>query len=335
MKERSRQKTGSTSVVLLALLLLTLSIAPTSTKAEEPVHAPSVTERPASSKPFWIDKGIFTSENWLFVVGVATGSTQEEARRRSLDAAKRELTGHLKNYSDMQGLETKELWEEKNPANGTFTTYRLLVLKLRDWTPLLVDKSKVEEVAQILARIEEWKAKKATDAEKAKAAKELLFKRAEVFHMLRVSESNRHYLFPLSPVEEVSWLLYHCESKDSSTQYWLHARTAEGRKEIRERVERSIGFSLRLQDPYAEYGKRLEREVDNEIDQLKRAAGRSADACETLKEADVLIAEQEQKKAEPLKRLGYWEERLWKERFPNGHPAGAEAEAKALASPKK
>ena len=30
MKERSRQKTGSTSVVLLALLLLTLSIAPTS-----------------------------------------------------------------------------------------------------------------------------------------------------------------------------------------------------------------------------------------------------------------------------------------------------------------
>ena len=183
MKERSRQKTGSASVVLLALLLLTLSITPTSTKAEEPVHDPSVTERPASSKPFWIDKGIFTSEDWLFVVGVATGSTQEEARSRSLDAAKQELTGHLKNYSDMQGLETKELWEEKNPANGTFTTYRLLVLRLRDWTPLLVDKSKVEEVVQILARIEERKAKEATDAEKAKAAKKLLLQRAQVLHM--------------------------------------------------------------------------------------------------------------------------------------------------------
>ncbi|MBX3332436.1 MAG: hypothetical protein KF722_18715, partial [Nitrospira sp.] len=137
MRKRSRRKTSSSmSVVLLALMLLMLFITPTSTKAEEPVHPPSVTERPASSKPFWIDKGIFTSGDWLFVVGVATGSTQEEARSRSLGAAKRELTEHLKNYSDMQGLETKELWEEKNSANGTFTTYRLLVLKLRDWTPL-------------------------------------------------------------------------------------------------------------------------------------------------------------------------------------------------------
>lgn len=64
MNDRSRRKTGSMSVVLLVLLLL--SITTTATKAEEPVHAPSVTERPASSKPFWIDKGIFTSEDCLF-----------------------------------------------------------------------------------------------------------------------------------------------------------------------------------------------------------------------------------------------------------------------------
>ena len=320
MKQRSRRKINSMSIVLLAFLLLMLSITPTSTKAEEPVHAPSVTERPASSKPFWIDKGIFTSEDWLFVVGVATGSTQEEARSKSLDAAKRELTGHLKNYSDMQGLETKELWEEKNPANGTFTTYRLLVLKLRDWTPLLVDKSKVEEVAQILARVEERKAKEATDAEKAKAAKELLLKRAEVLHTSR---------------QDVGSLVFDCESKDSSTQYWLHARTAEGRKGIRKRVERGSGYFLLMEGPYKEYGKRLEEAVDREIADVKRAVDSNAKACENLKEADVLIAIQEQKKAEPTKRLRYWEERLWKERFPNGHPAGAEAEAKALASPRK
>jgi hypothetical protein len=319
MKERSREKAGLMSVVLIALLLL-LSITTTATKAEEPVHAPAVTERPASSKPFWIDKGIFTSEDWLFVVGVATGSTQEEARSKSLDAAKRELTGHLKNYSDMQGLETKELWEEKNPAIGTFTTYRLLVLRLRDWTPLLVDKSKVEEVAQILARVEERKAKEATDAEKAKAAKELLLKRAEVLHTSR---------------QGVGSLVFDCESKDSWTKSWLHARTAEGRKWIRERVERASGFFLRMEGPSAEYGKRLEREVDHEIEKMKRAADSSAESCEKLKEADVLIAEQEQKKTEPMRRLRYWEERLWKERFPNGHPAGAEAEAEALASPRK
>jgi hypothetical protein len=319
MKERSREKAGLMSVVLLALLLLSF-IATTSTKAEEPVHAPSVTERPASSKPFWIDKGIFTSEDWLFVVGVAMGSTQEEARSRSLDAAKRELTGHLKNYSDMQGLETKELWEEKNPANGTFTTYRLLVLKLRDWTPLLVDKSKVEEVAQILARVEERKAKEATDAEKAKAAKELLLKRAQALHMSAF---------------DVWAYSRECEMKDSAIQGWLDARKPESIKWIRERVERKDGGWLLMVGPYAEYGKRIERQVDREIEEMKRAADRSAEACEKLKEADVLIAEQEQKKTEPMRRLRYWEERLWKERFPNGHPAGAEAEAKALASPRK
>ena len=319
MKERSREKAGSMSVVLLALLLLS-SFATTPTKAEEPVHAPSVTERPTSSKPFWIDKGIFTSEDWLFVVGVATGSTQEEARSRSLDAAKQELTGHLKNYSDMQGLETKELWEENNPANGTFTTYRLLVLRLRDWTPLLVDKSKVEEVVQILARIEERKAKEATDAEKAKAAKKLLLQRAQVLHMSDI---------------DVWGLTDQCEWKNSWTQGWEHARKPENRKGIRESTERGSGFSLLMQGPYAEYKKRLEREVDHKIDDYKRAADRSAEACEKLKEADVLIAEQEQKKTEPMRRLRYWEERLWKERFPNGHPAGAKAEAEALASPRR
>lgn len=234
MNDRSRRKTGSMSVVLLVLLLL--SITTTATKAEEPVHASSVTERPASSKPFWIDKGIFTSEDWLFVVGVATGSTQEEARSRSLDAAKQELTGHLKNYSDMQGLETKELWEEKNPANGTFTTYRLLMLKLRDWTPLLVDKSKVEEVAQILARIEERKAKEATDAEKAKVAKELLLKRAQVLHMSDI---------------DVWAYSRQCEMKDSAVQGWLDARKPESRKWIRERVERKDGGWLLMEYPYA------------------------------------------------------------------------------------
>lgn len=320
MNDRSRRKINSMRVVLLVLLLL-LSSTSISTKAEEPVHAPSVTERPASSKPFWIDKGIFTSEDWLFVVGVATGSTQEEARSKSLDAAKRELTGHLKNYSDMQGLETKELWEEKNSANGTFTTYRLLVLKLRDWTPLLVDKSKVEEVAQILARVEERKAKEATDAEKAKAAKELLLKRAQVLHMSG---------------DDVWTYSRECEMKDSAVQGWLDARKKpESRKWIRESVERESGFFLRMEGPSAEYGKRLEREVDRKIDGWKSIADRYAEACEKLKEADVLIAEQEQKKTEPMRRLRYWEERLWKERFPNGHPAGAEAEAKALASPRK
>jgi hypothetical protein len=319
MTQRFRRKTGLMRVVLLALLLLSF-FATTSTKAEEPVHAPSVTERPASSKPFWIDKGIFTSEDWLFVVGVATGSTQEDARSMSLDAAKRELTGHLKNYSDMQGLETKELWEEKNPANGTFTTYRLLVLKLRDWTPLLVDKSRVEEIAQILARIEERKAKEATDAEKAKAAKELLLKRAQVLHISDI---------------DVWAYSRQCEMKDSAVQGWLDARKPESRKWIRERVERKDGGWLLMEGPYAEYGKRIERQVDYTINQLKRDADRISEVCEMLKEADVLIAQQEQKKAEPLKRLRYWEERLWKERFPNGHPAGAEAEAKALASPRK
>ena len=320
MKQTSRRKIISMSMVLLALLPLMLSITPTSTKAEEPVHAPSVTERPASSKPFWIDKGIFTSEDWLFVVGVATGSSQEEARSKSLDAAKRELTGHLKNYSDMQGLETKELWEEKSPANGTFTTYRLLVLKLRDWTPLLVDKSRVEEVAQILARIEERKAKEATDAEKAKAAKTLLLKRAQVLHMSDI---------------DVWAYSRQCEMKDSAVQGWLDARKPESRKWIRERVERKDGGWLLMEGPYAEYGKRIERQVDYTIDQLKRGADRISEVCEMLKEADVLIAMQERKKAEPTKRLRYWEERLWKERFPNGHPAGAEAEAEALASPRR
>ena len=321
MNDRFRRKTGSMSVVLLVLLLL--SITTTATKAEEPVHAPSVTERPASSKPFWIDKGIFTSEDWLFVVGVATGSTQEEARSRSLDAAKRELTEHLKNYSDMQGLETKELWEEKNPANGTFTTYRLLVLKLRDWTPLLVDKSKVEEVARILARVEERKAKEATDAEKAKATEKLLLQRAQVLHMSNLD------IWSLSST---------CEFKDWATQKWQRARTPEGRKRAREHLERSSSTRttlLLMKGPYAEYGQRLERAVNEDIDDMKRDADRYAQSCEKLKEADVLIAEQEQKKAEPLKRLRYWEERLWKERFPNGHPAGAEAEAEALASPRK
>lgn len=320
MRKRSHEKTSSMSVVLLALLLSILSIAPTSTRAEEPVHPPLVTERPASSKPFWIDKGIFTSEDSLFVVGVAAGATQEEARSRSLTAAKRELTEHLKSYSDMQGLETKELWEEKNSANGIFITYRLLVLKLRDWTPLLVDKSKVEEVAKILAKIEERKAKEATDAEKATAAKKLRLQRAQVLHRNDIN----------------IWVLSNnCDMKDMAIQHWERARTPEGRKSVQERVERSKRLHLLVDGPYAEYAKRLERAVDSEIHRLKMDADGYAEACEKLKEADVLIAEQEQRKAEPLKRLHYWEERLWKERFPNGHPAGEEAEAEALASPRK
>lgn len=321
MRKRSRQKTSSMSVVSMALLLSMLSITPTSTKAEEPVHPPSVTERPASSKPFWIDKGIFTSEDSLFVVGVATGSTQEEARSRSLGAAKRELTEHLKNYSDMQGLETKELWEEKNSANGTFITYRLLMLKLRDWTPLLVDKSKVEEVAKILAKIEERKAREASDAEKAEAAKKLRLQRAQVLHK---NDS------------AIVWLEINCKGKDTAIQSWERARTPEGRKRVRENIKRgSRALLLRMEGPDDEYEKRLEREVDHDIAGLKMDADSSISACDKLKEADILIAEEEQKKAEPLKRLRYWEERLWKERFPNGHPAGAEAEAEALASPRK
>lgn len=321
MKQRFRGKTRSMKVVLLVLLLLLLSIATPSTKAEEPVHAPSVTERPASSKPFWIDKGIFTSEDWLFVVGVATGSTQEEARSKSLDAAKRELTGHLKNYSDMQGLETKELWEEKNPANGTFTTYRLLVLKLRDWTPLLVDKSKVEEVAQILARVEERKAKEATDAEKAKAAKNLRLQRAQVLHMSDI---------------DVWALSGNCELKDLATQNWERALTPESRKKSREYFVRDFMSLLSRRDlSPAEQAAMIERQVEESIAKLRLEVDQHTKACETLKEADVLIAAQEQKQAEPLKRLRYWEDRLWKERFPNGHPAGAAAEAAASASPRK
>lgn len=319
MTQRFRRKTGSMSVVLLALLLL--SITTTATKAEEPVHAPSVTERPASSKPFWIDKGIFTSEDWLFVVGVATGSTQEEARSKSLDAAKRELTGHLKNYSDMQGLETKELWEEKNTANGTFTTYRLLVLKLRDWTPLLVDKSKVEEVAQILARVEERKAQALTDKEQANAARHLIMQWAKALHMSDI---------------DVWALGENCKMKNLATQNWKRALTPESRKKSREYFKRDFMSMLSRRDlsPAEEVAK-IERQVDDEIASLRLKVDQHTEACETLKEADVLIAAQEQKQAEPLKRLRYWEDRLWKERFPNGHPAGAAAETAALASPRK
>ncbi|MBX3332298.1 MAG: hypothetical protein KF722_18005 [Nitrospira sp.] len=176
-------------------------------------------------------------------------------------------------------------------------------------------------MAQILAKIEERKAKEATVAEKAEAAKKLRLQRAKVLH------KNDSDILVLS---------VYCEMKDTAIQNWERARTPEGRKRARENLKRgSRAILLRMEGPDAEYEKRLEREVDRDIDSLKRHADGFASACEKLKEADVLIAEEEQKKAEPLKRLRYWEDRLWKERFPNGHPAGAEAEAEALASPRK
>jgi hypothetical protein len=152
---------------LVLPLMLLLCCGSSLALAGEAVFPPSVTERPSFSKPFWIDRSMFVSGDSLFIVGLATKApTLEEGRTRSLESAKAELRGRSKALAEAQwqDVDTKELYEEKEP-DGTFTVYRLVSVKTQGYSPLLLDPTRAQEVANILARLEAHRLRTAQEAE--------------------------------------------------------------------------------------------------------------------------------------------------------------------------
>ena len=219
----------SRSVALGLLLGLPLVVA----QAGEPVFPPSVTERPAFSKPFWLEKVMFISEDSVYVVGIATKApTLEEGRRLSLENAKAELRSRSKAFASAtwQDVNTADLYEERG-ADGTFTTYRLVVMKAHGYNPLLLNLAKAEDVAKMVARREEKKLQAAREAEDKFLREELVDKRHEVAwivwhkfidHGQLVAFCKGGYPESCETIEELDVLIAQLEAKG----YRWHPRTA-------------------------------------------------------------------------------------------------------------
>lgn len=125
---------------------------------------------------------MFTVDDRLFVVGVATKATTLEAGRlRSLEIAKGELRGRSKALGEArwQELETSDIYEERE-ADGTFTIYRLASVKTHGYTALVLDPEQSKEVAKILARIEEKRFREAREQESLELQQTLREKRGAV-----------------------------------------------------------------------------------------------------------------------------------------------------------
>jgi hypothetical protein len=258
--------------------------------ADTPVHSDV---RESNSKPFWLDRSMFVHDGWMFVVGVASSAnTIEEGRSRSLEVARAELRGISPKYVD-QDVETKEIYEER-AVDGTYTVYRLIMVKLRDWSPYFVDKEKAEEVARILERDEARKKREAQQELDRKASIERDNKRA------RALGKSHIYLY----VQNLKWK---CEMKADYVKSYQRALTEEGREPFRKIILRQSRWLFERPTPET-----IEREIDRKIEVVKRDMEDSEKACEELKEADILVAKMElEEQAEKQRRAEArqkWEE---------------------------
>ncbi|MBA5865373.1 MAG: hypothetical protein GDA67_01605 [Nitrospira sp. CR1.3] len=277
-------------VTICFALLFPLGTPVLANSDSSPIHADV---RESNSKPFWLDRAMFIHEEWLFVVGVATKAhTIEEGRTRSLDAARGELRGIEPKYLE-QNVETKDMYEEQ-ALDGTYTVYRLIVVKLRDWSPYFVDKDKAEEVARIIERAEERKRLEAQRLRDADAEREQDTKRAKALGKSHV------YLY-------ISQLKFHCGMKDWLAGAYERAQTDKGRERYRSLVLRESKWLFRK----PEQGE-VEREIDHSISDLKRDKDYSEEACEELQEADILVAKMDLEEKAEKQRLAAarlkWEE---------------------------
>jgi hypothetical protein len=137
---------------------------------------------------------------------------------------------------------------------------------------MLVDKSRAEEVAAILAHIEERKQQETDDR---KASEEL-------------AEQNRKrgIGMRLYNFGSVVLLIENCKSKDRRTRGYQEALTEKGRQRILawQKEKKWGGYVKEKEQEILEY------EVDSTISGMKAAAESSTKACERLKEADIEIA---------------------------------------------
>lgn len=111
--------------------------------------------RESNSRPFWLEKTVFTNEDFLYAVGIASHkATLEEANRLAFFNGVTELQTALQ-ITDLKDtgmlLSSPESYAETN-ADGNITVYRLVSLSLRDWDKYKAEKRLLEGVDTKLAK---------------------------------------------------------------------------------------------------------------------------------------------------------------------------------------